>query len=154
MNISLPLSKSSCIVWKSNSFDKWAFSHWAQRAERAVLLPEWLDWVHSTLWITFLIQSVISTNLTAASFSYPVILNMNFPLLISVLSLSATLSMWAQLKTHAHVWNQCDEIQVDVHRKCTCSHLNEIKLKIKTPFLGGIRYEVQVQVNQVWRLVT
>lgn len=68
--------------------------------------------------------------------------------------LSATVSVWAQLKTCAHVWNQCDEIQVDVHRKCVCSHLIETKLKMKTTFFWWrIRYEVQLQVNKIWVLL-
>lgn len=131
LNISLPLSQSSSILWKSNSFDKWAFSNWAQRAEYSVLLLKWLD----TLWITFLIHSVILTNLGAASFGHPVILDMNFLSLILGLSLSVTVSMGAQLKTCAHVRNQCVEIQIDVHRKCVCSHLIETKLKMRTTFL-------------------
>lgn len=49
--------------------------------------------------------------------------------------------MWSQLKTSAHIWNQQDEIQDGVAKKHACAHLNEIKLKNKTSFLGGIRYE-------------
>lgn len=120
------------------------------RAKCADLFPECLGWKYSTLWITILKQRVISTNLTSASFGYLLYIQCELSL-----ALGAYLPIWAQLKTSAHIWNQQDEIQDGAAKKPhACAHLDEIKLKNKTSFFGGIRYDVHVYISQLWRLVS